>query len=141
MDRAAHFAALRAEAQKHPALSASTHDGDFPTKDGQIVRGSYVILYDLGFDEINDDRTTSEQSPDSDGTYRVVARSVGITPFAARSVDDALHAQLVGKRLAIDGRACSAIEQDDTGPVQTAGDVSPPLHFIDTDYTFRSSRA
>lgn len=138
MSRSAHFAGVQA------LLTAPlvVHDSDAPLDaEGRVVRASYVVSFDLGFDELGDDRYTAAQLASSSVTFRVVERAVGVTPHAAREVRDAVASRLVGKVPTVTGRIVDPILLDDDGPVKLDTDVSPPLYFIDSDYTVRTHPA
>jgi hypothetical protein len=138
MNRAAHFDAVKAAI---PAPVAA-HDTAVPLVGGQVLRSSYTVLHDMGVDGApEDDRYTKAQSKDSAVTYRYVVKSVGVTPFAARSVDDAVGNALIGKALTVQGRTCEPLRLDDSGQVEEDRTVSPPLYVIESDYLLTSKAA
>lgn len=142
--RAAHFTAF-SDAVKAaiPALASVTYDGDAPLDaNGNVVKASYLVLHDMGFDAQDDGRLTGEVEDVSDGTYRVIVRAVAIGRFGLRDTIDTLKAGLTGVVLNITDRACGPIQKDH-GPdaIQRDDTVSPPLFFADLDFIWRSSRA
>lgn len=139
MTRAAHFEGFRSLIL--PPLES--FDSDVPLNgDGTIRRSSYVIVHDLGADDPPDDeRYTAPQTAASRVTYRYVTKSVGLTPFAAREVDDKVAANVVGGTVAVAGRVCDPIVRDEVGDVKQDTDTSPPLYFIESDYLLTSSPA
>lgn len=139
MQRAEHFAAFLSAI---PAPVAG-HDTAAPTNsDGTLLRASYAVAYDRGAKAPPDDgRLTKGQSADDAVTWRFVVKSVGTTPFAARSVDSAIASALVGRTLIVAGRRCDPIRMDDNGEVKRDSAVSPPLYYTESDYLLRSQRA
>lgn len=138
--RSAHMTAFMA---RLGGLPVPAHDSDAPLDgDGQIVRASYVVAWDMGPDVLDDDRVASAQAYESEGDYRFVTKSVGTSPFAARAVRDAVAAQMTGHRLVVAGRNCDPIRLDPTAaPVQRDTSASPPLWFIEDDWIVTSRRA
>lgn len=118
----------------------AAHDMGAPLAEGgQLLRASYAIVYDIGTDRPpRDDRYTKRQTADSAATWRYVVRSVGVTPFAARSVDEAVARGVVGRTIEVAGRVFEPIEQDDVGEVEEDADSSPPLYYVESDYLIRS---
>ncbi|MDR6868452.1 hypothetical protein J2Y69_003068 [Microbacterium resistens] len=138
MNRYAHFEAIIARARERGA--PPVHDSNAPlNSDGTVVRSSYVVLHDLGPDEIGDDRYTAADDVTAARTMRIVARCVGEDPAAVRRVADAMIAQLVGWTPVVPGRVCWPIRLDDEGEVEDDQKVSPPLPFIDLDLIYRST--
>jgi hypothetical protein len=138
--RSQHMAAFMARLE---ALPTPVYDSNAPLNpDGTIRRGSYVVAWDVGPDSLDDERLTARQRVDSAGAYRYVTKSVGVTPFAAREVHDAVARLVTGHRLAIDGRRCDPARFD-PGNDQSQPDtsVSPPLYFIEADWIVPSQRA
>lgn len=137
MNRSAAFDAAKA------LLTAPlvAHDTDAPLDSkGQVVRSQYVVLVDLSPD-LTDDRLSSPQNAGGSGVHRILARSVGITPFAVREVDRAVAAKWCGARPSVAGRRVAPMRCDEFGPVLRDTDVSPPLYFIESEYSFDSSPA
>lgn len=138
MDRAEHFEAMLARARERPALEV--HDTTVPlNSDGTVARRQYVVLHDLGADELGDERYTAPQQATSACTMRYVARCVGVDPTAARHIADAVRAQFLRWVPTVPGRSCWPVVLDQEGDVEEDRDVSPPLSFIDIDFTFRSN--
>src|SRR6185437_14254193 len=126
-----------------PSLASLTYDGDAPLDgNGNVVKATYLVLHDMGFDGQDDGRLTSDVEDVSDGTYRVIVRTVAIGRFGLRDTIDTLKSGLTGVVLGIEGRACGAIRKDH-GPdaIQRDDTVSPPMFFADLDFIWRSSRA
>jgi hypothetical protein len=142
--RTAHFTAFDAKLKARvPALASLTFDGDAPLADGaQVLRKTYLVEHDMGFDAQSDGRLTSTEDDVSDGTYRVIVRVVATDRAGVRAAADAVKAGLVGQVLTIADRNCGPISKD-AGPDQIERDdkVSPPLFFADLDFIWRSSRA
>ncbi|HEU5223436.1 MAG TPA: hypothetical protein VFU07_07120 [Candidatus Lumbricidophila sp.] len=139
--RAAHVEAFMAWLQA--GIAPDVHDSDAPlTADGQVVHGSYVIVFDTGPDSLDEGRVTASQQVSSPGNYRFVTRSVGVDPFAARRVRDAVAARLTGVRLEVAGRVCQPIYLDPSNaPVKRDTSLLPPLYFIEDDWIVPSDRA
>lgn len=132
-----HFEALIARGRARPNLAV--HDTNAPLNpDRTIVRGQYVVLHDLGFDELEAGRYTAEQLATSAATFRVVARCVGEDPAAARRIADVVRAQFVRWEPTVAGRACWPVRLAEESELLQDRDVSPPLSYIDVDLTFRS---
>lgn len=141
--RVAHFAAFDAMLKARvPALASLTFDGDVPLDGDKILRKTYLVEHDMGFDGQDDGRLTAETADAADGTYRVIVRVVGTTRSAVRGMFDSVKTAMVGQRLTIAGRMCGAIEKD-PGPDEIQRDerVPPVLYFADIDFIWRSSRA
>lgn len=141
MNTAAIFDGIKALLDATPV---DCHDSDAPLDaDGQVVRESYFILFDLGPDELEDDRHTANQSPDSNLTHRVLLRSTGLSAKAARHLTDAGVGALVGEVITVEGRVCDPIMCDpgSFSAVKRDTDVSPPLYFRDVEFTVMSRRA
>jgi len=137
MNRSGHFEAFKAAIPSPVAA----HDTLVPVVDGEILRASYSVLYDVGADDPpDDDRYLAAQRAASKVTWRYVVKSVGESPFAARAVDSAV-AGLIGKVLIVAGRKCDPLELDEVGPVKEDTSVSPPLYFIESDYLLTSREA
>lgn len=139
--RTAHMAAFIAWVDG--GIAPPVHDSDAPLDaDGQIIRASYVVAFDTGPDMLDDDRVAAPQRVDSAGDYRFVTKSVGVTPFAARAVHDAVAARVTGARLVVSGRRCEPARLDPgNDAVQRDTTVSPPLYFIEADWIVPSDRA
>lgn len=138
MNRQAHFAALIARAKQRPNLIV--HDGEAPLNaDGTPFRASYVVLHDLGADDVGDARYTKAQTADSARTMRVVARCVGEDENAVRGVMDALSAQFIHWAPTVQGRHCWALVLDNESEIQNDDTVKPPLKFADLDFTYRTT--
>lgn len=121
----------------------AAHDMGAPlAEDGQLLRASYAIVYDLGADRApRDDRYAARQTAASASIWRYVVRSVGTTPFAARAVDDAVAQGVTGRTIQIDGRLFEPVELAEIGEVQEDADSSPPLYYVESDYLLRSQPA
>jgi len=139
MDRDAHFHAFKTRLEQSP-LPVYDHDAPLDAK-GQIVHGSYVILYDLGPDGLDDQRFTAGQRADSTATYRAVAKVVAESPFAVRQVLKVVDGLLIGARLTVTGRALDPVRLDSAGAIKRDTDISPPLYFAENDYTAVSREA
>lgn len=140
MNRQAHFEQLLARARARPNLVV--HDSDAPLDDnGQVVRASYVVLHDLGPDEIGDNRLAKRRTAAAGRTMRVVGRCVGVDPAAARRVADAFKPQMDEFVIVVPGRKCWPVEIDDESEVEKDTKVSPPLWYVDIDLVYRSDPA
>ncbi|ANJ26818.1 hypothetical protein [Agromyces aureus] len=101
-----------------------------------------MVAFDTGPDDLDDERLAASQRVDSKGDYRFVTKSVGIDPFAARQVRDAVATRITGHRLVVAGRACGPAYWDPSNaPVQRDTSVTPPLYFIEDDWVVPSDRA
>lgn len=139
--RSAHMAAFVAHLDA--GIAPPVHDSDAPLNaDGTIVRASYVVVFDTGPDDLDDGRLGASQRVDSDADYRFVTKAVGVTPLAARAVQDAVAARVTGHRLVVTGRTCEPARLDPgDDSVQRDTSVSPPLYFIEADWIVPSRRA
>ncbi|WP_144795697.1 hypothetical protein [Microbacterium paludicola] len=118
------------------------HDSDAPLDaKGQIVRDSYVVMHDVGPDEIGDNRFAQRRTASSGRTMRVVGRCVGVDPAAARRVAGAFKTQMDGFEILTAGRKCWPLVIDDESEADKDTKVSPPLWFVDIDMTYRSDPA
>lgn len=135
MDRSAHFEAFKTLITG----PLDVYDTELPIVDGEVRRESYVVAYDMGPDGSPDDaRYTAVQRHGSAVTLRYVTRAVGVTPYAARQVDEFIARKVVGAKLTVTGRRCEPIRLDDASELQSSRDVSPPLYFIESEFTLRS---
>ncbi len=118
----------------------AAHDTIVPLcEDGQLLRASYAVVYDLGTEGApHDDRYTAPQTADSAATRRYVVRSVGTTPFAARAVNEAIVRGVVPKVIDLPGRRFDPIELAEVSRVMEDDDSSPSLFYIESDYLLRS---
>jgi hypothetical protein len=141
--RTAHYGAFESLVKARvPALASKTYDGEVPLVDGQPARETYLVLHDMGFDRQDDARLTVTVQDAADGTYRVVVRVVATTRAAVRDVADVVKRALVDGVLTIPGRICGALQLDaGPHPVERDDDVTPPLFWVDLDFTWRSTRA
>ena len=141
--RTAHFSAFDARVKARvPALASKMYDGDAPLENGQVLRATYLVLHDFGFDEQNDERLSVTVQDTADGAYRVVVRVVATTRAAVRSVVDTVTTAMVGQVLTIAGRICGPLAvEPGPHPVERDDDVSPPLFWADLDFIWRSTRA
>lgn len=136
MNRQEHFEKVIARARARPNLTV--HDTRAPLDaNGQLVRASYVVLHDLGPDDVHT-RFSERRSVDVSRTMRVVGRCVGVDPAAARRVATAFAAQMDGYELIVTGRKCWPITIDDESDVKDDDKVSPPLSYVDVDLVYRS---
>ncbi len=137
MNRHAHFEAILARARERAA--PPTYDTDAPLNpDGTVVRSSYRVMHDLGADDIGDDRYAALNGDDAARTMRFVARCVGVDPAAVRRVADATRAQFVKWTPIIPGRSCWPVRLDGDGEMKEDKTVSPPLPYVDLDFTYRT---
>lgn len=141
--RTAHFNAFDARVKARvAALASKTYDGDAPLENGQVLRATYLVLHDFGFDEQNDERLSVTVQDTADGTYRVVVRVVATTRAAVRTVVDTVKTNMAGQVLTIAGRICGPLAvEPGPHPVERDDDVSPPLFWADLDFVWRSTRA
>lgn len=138
MDRAAHFEALLARLRERQGLTV--HDTNAPLDEKQrVVRGTYVVLHDLGPDEYGDERYTAPQTADSAATMRVVARCVGEDANAVRKISGVVRRQFLRWAPTVTGRTCWPLVLDEEGEIEEDKDVSPPLPFADIDFTYRTT--
>lgn len=132
-----HFEAVIARGRARPNLAV--HDTNAPLNpDKTLFRGQYVVLHDLGPDELGDERYTTAQLATSAVTMRYVARCVGEDPAAARRIADVVRAQFVRWTPVVAGRVCRPVELDQEGELMQDKDTTPPLSYTDIDLTFRS---
>lgn len=139
MNRQAHFEQLLARARARPNLIV--HDSAAPLdSQGQVVRGQYVVMHDIGPDGTFL-RFTERRSITSAREMRVVGRCVGVDPPAARRTADAFKAQMDGFEIVTPGRKCWPVTIDDESDVEKDDKVSPPLWYVDIDLTYRTEPA
>lgn len=139
MNRQEHFEQVIARARARPNLVV--HDSDAPLDDnGQVVRASYVVMHDIGPEDVQL-RFTERRSVDSACTMRVVGRCVGVDPAAARRVAAVFGAQMDGHVIVVPGRSCKPLKVADESEVEKDTKVSPPLWYVDVDLTYRTEPA
>jgi hypothetical protein len=140
MDRQAHFEVILARARARPNMVV--HDSAAPLDgNGQIVRGQYVVLHDLGPDRIGDNRFTKVDTEDSARQMRVVGRCVGVDPPAARRTAGAFGKQMDQFVIVTPGRTCTPMLIDDETDVTEDKGTSPSLWYVDVDLTYWSNPA
>lgn len=141
--RTQHYSAFEGRVKARVAAFADlTFDGEATLEDGSVRRGSYLVLHDFGFDQQDDERLTGTVQDAADGTYRVVVRVVATKRAGVRSVLDLVKSRMVDQVLTIPGRFCGPISvEPGPYPIERDDDVSPPLFYVDLDFTWRSTRA
>jgi hypothetical protein len=108
---------------------------------GQLIRDTYAVLYGGSPDELDDKRFTAPQQVSSRAEFVYPVRSVSITPDGARKLADKVSSRLVGGVVTVEGRSCDPMRLTLGGGVETDRSVTPPLYFIDDEYTLVSTRA
>lgn len=139
MNRQAHFEQILARARARPNLAV--HHSVAPLdSNGQIVRAQYIVLHDVGPDDVQL-RFTERRSADSAATMRVVGRCVGVDPAAARRMATVFATQMDGHVIVVPDRTCWPLTIDEESEVKKDTDVSPPLWFVDVDLVYRTEPA
>lgn len=136
---AEHFAALKAELESVRGLRGKIFDSARVDAEG-LIRDNYVILA-LATSDRGDGRETSPQAHDSRVTFLAGVKVVGTDAENARAFTDRVNTALIGKRLVVPGRTCTAMTDDGVVEIEPDASVSPPIFFADLAFTFRSSRA
>ncbi|OJU41820.1 MAG: hypothetical protein BGN97_03725 [Microbacterium sp. 69-10] len=140
MNRQAHFEAILTHARERPNLIV--HDSAAPLdSNNQIVRGQYVVLHDLGPDEIGNQRFMERDTVVSARQMRVVGRCVGVDPPAARRTADAFKVQVDQFVIVTPGRECTPLVIDEESEVTEDKGTSPSLWYVDVDFTYWSNPA
>jgi hypothetical protein len=136
---AAHYAAVKARLETDTALAGQVRDTVFDGA-GEVVRGSYVVLFGGAPDALDDGRLTRIQDIDSTATYVYTVRSVSTTPGGVRSVVSKVLDKLVGFSPTVTGRRCDTIRLTHSRGVQIDSTVKAPLYFEDDEFTLVSRR-
>jgi len=136
-----HFVGMKALVVAAVPAAVKVEDTALLDSTGGLVRASYVILYGGGPDELNDNRFTALQLPDSDAEYTFQARCVGISANSARTVAQYVMNGVVGQVPVVTGRRCGAVRLTDSALVEPDHAVKPPMWYLDMDLTFQSWRA
>ncbi len=139
MTAAAHYDAIKAQLEVDLALADNVRDTVYDGA-GEVVRGSYVVLFGGAPDTLDDNRATKIQDADSTATYVYTARSVSTTPGGVRSVVAKAIAQLVAFTPTVSGRRCDPVRLTHSTEVQVDDSVKPPLYFEDDEFTLVSRR-
>ena len=136
-----HFNAMMARLQADTALAGKGHDAFVVNADGSLSYGPYFILLGGGPDVLDDDRLSAPQSPTSDAEFTYTVRYVASSPTNVRSGMGKVYPQLIGHRLIVSGRLCTAIALERSTDIRADTTVSPPLYYADVEVSFKSSRA
>ncbi|MEO5920612.1 MAG: hypothetical protein ABIQ01_05655 [Pseudolysinimonas sp.] len=136
-----HFAAVRTLLVAGPNLANRVFDTARVDAQGQLIRDTYAVLFGGTPDDRDDDRNTAPQQVDSTAEYVYTTRSVSITADGARKVADQVAAALIGKVATVTGRRCDPLRQTLGGDAEPDRSVTPPLYYIDDEYTLVSRRA
>lgn len=139
MTAAAHFEAVKARLELDTALAGQVRDTIYDGA-GEVVHGSYVVLFGGAPDLLDDNRATKIQDQDSTATYVYTVRSVSTTPGGVRSVVAKVVAQIVGFAPTVTGRRCDTLRLTHTTGVDKDATVKPPLYFEDDEFTLVSRR-
>lgn len=134
---AIHHAAVLARLRAHAKLANKVDSGIRLSTEGAPVRANYVATTTTlpGFEE---GRLTSEQSTDGDAFLFARTRVVATDYDGLLELLDAVGAQMVGHRLAVEGRALTAFERSAEEPVH---DPVSRLWYVDVLFEATSSRA
>ena len=110
-------------------------------KDGNPIRGNYYVLFHGGPDEVNDDRLTKGQDPDSDRLFVYTVRCVAVTDEFVDDMSAEAFSLLLNWAPVVSGRVCSTVRHAGSDPVKADTAVLPPLYFGDDEYELDSRRA
>lgn len=111
MSASAHYDAVYDRLNSDTVLNGK---GDFSvrvTDAGEAVRTNYWILFDADESELDDERYMASQRVDSRAVYRVDFRAVATSRAGVRLFRDKAKSLLIGHRLVVPGRECTAIVQ------------------------------
>lgn len=132
------FDALRALLESESQLSGRVRDSVTNEK-GELVRGTYLVLFGAGPEELDDGRLGSIPRPDSDAVYAFPAKAVSTDAEGVRLVARLVQ-NFVGRKPVLVGRRCDPVTVDfEVSRVDNT--VSPPMHFMDMHIEFGSRRA
>jgi len=140
-----HFAAFKSWLLGDPVIAGfGVEDTIKVSPTGELVAGTYAVLFGGSPDFLGDDRMSAPQRPDSDAEYSYVVRSVSTTPGGVRAMQDRVIPRVVGHRLVVEGRRCSPVHHDtqaSDGRPRPNESVKPTLFFADDYFEFVSRRA
>ncbi|MFZ4843952.1 hypothetical protein [Mycetocola saprophilus] len=134
-----HQAAIEERVRGGEGLAGRVFDAARLDSKGGLVRDNYVIVT-VARGSLGDERLTAPQRADSDADYYIDIRTVATTAAAARMLLDRTEQQLLNGPLAVQGRACTSVVCGVTRPIATDMTVTPPLFYVDADYSFTSRR-
>jgi hypothetical protein len=135
-----HYAAASLKIQEDEHLTGRIHAAALIDRDGKPVVDTYGILWPTGPDDMDDQRLAKNQAIDSDATYMLEARAVGVDADSAGATADAIMAQLIGARLEVEGRRCDPIRLDYCDRIEYDERVRPPLAYVDLRFVLVSRR-
>ena len=132
------FDAVKAMLESDPQLVGRVVDTAVKD-DGDVVRGTYLVLFGAGPESLDDDRYGSVPRPDSDAAFSLPVRAVSGDPEGVRLLYARVQA-LVGSKPVVVGRRCDPVTVR-FDQVKADTSVSPPLYFMDMWVEFTSRRA
>lgn len=135
-----HYAAVRDRIEANEILADLVSDTIKVNEDGKFTRESYIVLTGGVAEVLDDDRLAKGQDVDSDAEYVYGVRCVAVDADGARGIADLVVVQLVGARLAVEGRRCDPVRLTNAEPVEFETSVRPPLAVIDLEFTLYSRR-
>lgn len=107
--------------------------------DGDVVRGTYLVLFGAGPESLDDDRYGSIPRPDSDAMFSLPVRAVSGDPEGVRLLSGRVRS-FVGSKPVVVGRRCDPVTVR-FDQVKADTSVSPPLYFMDMWVEFTSRRS
>ena len=138
MSLQAHFAAWLGALRSRPKLANKVYTAVRFSSGTTPVRENYVVAYPSTPWDLDDSRYSVEQSVDSSALYRYDFRAVATTADGCLVLaDDALA--LIGSRLDVPGRSCTAVEL--VGGVEEGRvefDAAVNLFYLDLTFQFWS---
>jgi len=117
-----------------PLLAGSVVEPDDP----EPARGTYLVVFLAGPEDLDDQRWGSVPQPDSDAEFSIPVRAVSTDTAGVGLIADAVKG-LVGRKPIVAGRRCDPITVE-FDPFKKDNAVSPPLFFMDMWIEFWSRR-
>jgi hypothetical protein len=139
---AAEFNAVKDWLASYPALSAPNKVSDTVRRnaDGTYVADTYCVLFGGAPDELNDDRFTGVQAPESTAEYVHTVRCVSTTASGCRNLVSLVTKHMVGHKPVVAGRKTDPLRLTFARDVESDDSIRTVLFFSDLEFTWTSRR-
>ena len=111
----------------------------FTPDDPEPARGTYLLVFPAGPEDMDDQRWSTVPVPGSDAEYSFPLRAVAQDVAGVMLIADAVKG-LVGSKPNVSGRRCDPLTVE-FDPVKKDNSVSPALFFMDMWVEFWSRRS
>jgi hypothetical protein len=138
----AEFDAVKVWLQSFPPLSEPEKVSDTVrrTADGKYVADTYCVLFGGAPDELDDNRFTGMQAPESNAEYVHTVRCVSTSAGGCRNLVSLVTNHMVGHRPVVEGRTTDPLRLTFARDVEPDDSIRPALFFADLEFTWTSRR-